>query len=141
VGRRLRLIVRGPVGMDDYKTVREVLDKLTKGMKDVVLVSDSQIDREYSFSPSSFPLAERWLVDKWKREGAPRRRFHKIVREHVPFTGDKQWKEGVKVRRRTMVTQADLLVAFVEPGTDDFETEEMVRLAKVFDVPVERVLI
>jgi hypothetical protein len=123
----LRLLVRGPRDYDDWRFVKDTLDKLTENYNDIVLVSDMRPDEETHISPSYFPPAERWAM------------LHKriIVRHYAPYQGVKKWKEGQKERRLDMIRDATAMIAFWAVGEDDFETEEMIRLAKLFDLKLK----
>lgn len=141
----MRLIVRGPGDYDDFDLVRAELDRLTAKYDRIVLVSDVRPD-VWSSRPScsNFPLAEKWMQARWKKMasfGQDPTRFAEVVYHYQKWLDDKRWSAAVKQRRLDMITDADMLIAFHDVGGDDYETEEMIRLSKLYDLKLRKVLI
>lgn len=140
----MRLMVRGPLKFDDYSLVKKTLNKLTFSADDVVLISDLRIDHETKMSPSTFPLAEKWLSYRWKKfavRGENKSRYSVIIRHFAPFEGDKQWSKGLKKKHLDMIKDSTRLVVFWDVGSNDYETEEIVKLAKIHDLLITRILV
>lgn len=138
-----RIIVAGPTDLD-YDFVKRTLDRLTFELDDVVLVADLRPEKEYHINPSSFPMAQQWLRDKWLRNckrGYDSHRYSTTVRHHAPYDGDKQWSKGLLEQRRTMVQDADWLVVFWDVGGVDRHTEELFRLSNFYGLEVRRILV
>lgn len=140
----IRLCVRGPLDFKDYSFVKSTLDRLTAKAKNIILISDQRIGYESHISPSSFPLAEKWFAGMWLKNRLfemPGHRYSTIVRHCAPFSGDKQWSKGRAIKYRNMIQDSTHLIAFWDVGGMDRETEEMIRLALIYDLHVDKVLI
>lgn len=139
--RQIRLIVRGPADYFDSRFIFRELDEITQPYNDVILISDMKPDQETRIQPSSFPLAEQWLNRKWHMHAkrSKGQAFKRIERYACPYSGEKKWTKGVKERRIEMIQNADLMVCFVD--FEDEETESMMELAEIFNLPTIKVFI
>jgi hypothetical protein len=139
-----RIIVMGPYKFDDYTFVKETLDRLTAEELDITLVQDLRPGKEYHRTPSSFPIAEQWFRSLWRRcnrELCFDKRFSITVRYESPGEGGKQWSKGLKEQKLNMVKNADRLIVFWDVGNVDEDLEELVKLAELYDLKIDRVLI
>jgi hypothetical protein len=134
----MRIIIVGPLEFDDWPCVRDNLDRLTKRLKTVELVTDARPGLEYHVNPSSFPVAEQWLTYRWRRSAAAGfpERFCKTNRH---FADEVTW--DVKGQRLEMVSNADALIAFWDSGNVDEHVAELAKLAAFYDLKVRKVLV
>lgn len=132
----MRLLVRGPQYFSEYEFVKEQLDDLTEGIRDIILISDHRIGAETSIDPSHFGLAEQWFSYRWKKNaiyGGDQKKFATIIRHNAPYEGKKQKTKGLERKRLDMMRDCTFFVAFHDIGGKDKETEAMIALAKLFD--------
>jgi hypothetical protein len=132
---RLRLIVCGAERYDDLDTVFRVLSRETFECDELTLVSDQVPGKEWK---SSFEPAHKWLQRKFARG---RKKFNRTVRHYAPFSGRKQIKVGMHHMRLKMVQDADALIAFKDVGAGDRHTDELIRLARLYDLKVKVFLV
>jgi len=131
----MRLIVSGAPRYDDKETVFKILTRETWCEDEVILIADQLPDKEWK---SSFELGQEWLQSRFVRG---HRKFNKVIRHYPPFSGQKKWSVGVHHMRVNMVQDADTLIAFKDVGANDFHTNELIRLAKLFDLKVKVYLV
>jgi hypothetical protein len=138
------MIVTGPKAFEDFAFVKTTLDKLTFQLFNITLISNMEPGKEHTISPASFPQAEKWLNYRWRKNavsGRDKTRYSTLVRYHAPGKGTKQWGEGVRQMRLDMIQDAQAVIAFLDVGGDDFHTEELVRLAKFYDLKLKVILV
>jgi hypothetical protein len=136
-------MIRGPFDFKDYDLVKEVADEYVDGVKMVELVTD--IRPQFGFPTyhpmrSSFYFGDKWFAAKWKenaiRDG-DKKNFSTVHHLFQESRKAKLWKESAEKRRLEMVKMATDLIAFVELGEEDYETERILALSKVYDLRIQ----
>jgi len=128
----MRLIVTGPGDFDNYDLVKATCNKLTFRYDTVELLQDVRPGKEYASEEKSvyFPMGLRWFRQRWRRDkGFDTTRY--II---ANYTGSKMWGRGVKEQRIEIIQAATAMIAFWEVGSDDDHTEDLIRLAKLYDL-------
>lgn len=123
----MKLIVSGPDKFTELDFMTLMLNRLTFQYDDVSLIAAQKPDNEHL---SIFQCASDWYENKWKRGW----KGYRLLRRHYPlYSGKKKWSDGMKQMRMEMIEECTHVVAFWDVGGNDFHTEELIRLAKIFD--------
>lgn len=124
----MRLCISGARSFAEIEFMTYKLNQLTFQIDDVILITNQHPGREWE---ATFPQADRWFEKKWANGW---KGYKQRVRHFAPYDGEAMWKYGIHQMRVDMITDSDALVAFWDVGGGDFHTEELIRLAKVYDV-------
>ena len=127
----LRLIVLGPSDYEDYEFVKEQLNRLTMQADDVTLICGEE---------ASFPPALKWMHDRWLKAVRKKKHRFAVLRNHF-LKHELGYRDKYKRQWREMVQDANAVIVFWEAGNVDSRVEGLVQMAKVYDLPVKKVLV